>query len=56
MADTLSLRGIWHECIIRLRRTDVDVANMKNCRDDAEKVELFGDRKANNIKSILVVY
>jgi hypothetical protein len=26
---------------------------MKDCRDDTEKVELFGDRKANNIKSIL---
>lgn len=55
MANTFSLRRIWHERVVRLRRTDDDVANMKNCRDDAEKVELFGDCKANNIESILGV-
>ena len=51
MADTLSLRWIGHDSIIRSSRGYHNVAEMENGSDNAEEIELFSFRESNDIKA-----
>ena len=51
MADTLSLRWIGHDSIIRSSRGYDNVAEMENGSDNAEEIELFSFRESNDIKA-----
>jgi hypothetical protein len=53
MADSLRLRGIRHDGVVRSSRGDIDVSDMKDGSYNAKEVELLCGREADNIERVL---